>query len=51
MASMINSVSVLLVPPNTTKRLEMTSKEIIKEVRNENPKVVRVQSVLNAWTG
>src|SRR5581483_9778421 len=40
-------VGVLTVPVNTTKRVEMSSKEIIKEVRNENPKVVRVQSIVD----
>jgi pilus assembly protein CpaC len=40
-------VSALPVPVNTTKRIEMSNKEIIKEVRNENPKVVRVQSIVD----
>jgi pilus assembly protein CpaC len=40
-------VSVLPVPVNTTKRVEMSNKAIIKEVRNENPKVARVQSIVD----
>ncbi len=40
------SASVLLVPMNTTKQVEMSTKQRIVEVRNENPKVCRVQSLL-----
>lgn len=46
-ADVVGQVGVLTVPINTTKRIEMSSKDIIKEVRNENPKVVRVQSIVD----
>ncbi len=46
-AEAAGQVSVISVPINTTKRIEMSNKEIIKEVRNENPKVVRVQSIVD----
>lgn len=39
-------VSVLLVPINTTKQVQMSTKARIAQVRNENPKVARVQTLL-----
>ena len=37
---------ILVLPKETTKQIEMSTKELIVEVRSDNPKVVRVQSLL-----
>lgn len=37
-------VSVLIVPRDTTKEIQMSTKSKIAQVRNENPKVARVQT-------
>jgi pilus assembly protein CpaC len=45
-ASAQEQVPVLVIPINTTKQVEMSKKQVIAEVRNENPKVCRVQSII-----
>lgn len=40
-----DKTTVLQVPLNTTKQVQMSTKLPIAEVRNENPKVARVQSL------
>jgi pilus assembly protein CpaC len=44
-ASAQEKVPVLLVFTNTTKKVGMSKNQVIAEVRNENPKVCRVQPV------
>src|SRR5438552_3975278 len=38
--------SILVVPINSTKQVEMSKGQIISTVRNENPKVARVAALL-----
>ena len=41
------NVPVLVIPINTTKKVEMSKKQKIMEVRNENPKICRVQPLMD----
>ncbi len=38
-------IPVITVPVNQTKQVEMSKKQIIKEARNENPKVARISPI------
>ncbi len=38
---------VLLLPKDSTRQIEMSTKELIAEFRSENPKVVKVQALLD----
>src|SRR4051812_17908166 len=35
----------LTVAPDTTIQVEMSTKQVLKEVRNENPKVIKVSTI------
>lgn len=37
---------ILILPKDSTRQVEMSSKELIAEVRSENPRVVKVQTLL-----
>lgn len=39
--------AVLVLPKETTRKIEMSTKELIQEVRSENPKVVKVQTLID----
>ncbi|MBX9679701.1 MAG: pilus assembly protein N-terminal domain-containing protein [Gemmataceae bacterium] len=41
------NVSIMVLQINATKMIEMSKKQVISEVRVENPKVARVQSIID----